>query len=143
MSFLDGVYLLDGLTPEEKQDLTNFCQSRIIPKAEVLFSEGDEANAMYILKTWAVNIYRNIWGKQTFLWAVQAQEIFWEMALFVNDGKRMGTAIADENCEVIILLSFSVKQLIEKSPQIMDKIQKIIDERVLKNKILEEKVRGI
>ncbi len=143
MNFLDGVYLLDGLTPEEKQDLSNFCQMRTIPKAEVLFSEWDEANAMYILKTGAVNIYRNISGKQTFLGVVQAQEIFWEMALFVNDGKRMGTAIADENCEVVILLSFSVKQLIEKSPQIMDKIQKIIDERVLKNKILEEKVRWI
>lgn len=75
MSFLDGVYLLDGLTPEEKQDLTNFCQCRIIPKAEVLFSEGDEANAMYILKIGSINIYKSIDGKQVFLGTVHAQEI--------------------------------------------------------------------
>ena len=143
MSFLDWVYLLDQLTLDERNELSNFCQIRTILKGETLFTEWDEANAMYILKTGAVNIYKTIQGKQTSLGLVQAQEILWEMALFVNDGKRMGSAVATEDTEVIILISFSVKRLIEQNAMIMEKIQKIINERVSKNKVIEEKIKGI
>lgn len=143
MSFLDTIELLWALTEDERSELANFCQERVIAKWEVLFSEGDDANAMYILKMGSINIYKNIEGRQVFLWMVQAQEILGEMALFVNDGKRMGTAIVAENATIITLLSFSIKKLAEKNPVIMEKIQKIIDERVTKNKITETKFRGL
>lgn len=143
MNFLDSIELLDTLTLDEKAELSNFCQERIIPKWEVLFSEGDDANAMYILKKWSVNIYKNIDGHQVFLWAVQAQEILWEMALFQNDGKRMATWTAADDTTIITLLSFSIKTLANKNPLMMQKIQKIIDDRVNRNSQTEAKFRGI
>lgn len=141
MSFLDGLKMLETLSPEDKAELENFCQEREIKKWEILFSEWDEANSMYILKSGSIGIYKEMQWKQVYFWTVHAEEILWEIALFYNNGIRMATAIAMEDTLFITLLSFSVKTLTLQHPDLLDKIQKIIDERMTFNKVLESKVR--
>lgn len=134
--------MLASLSPEDKGALENFCQEREIKKWEILFNEGDEANAMYILKSGSIGIYKEMEGKQVYFGTVHAEEILWEIALFFNNGFRMATAIAMEDTVFITLLSFSVKTLTLEHPELLEKIQKIIDERVTYNKLLESKLRG-
>ena len=140
MSFLDNIELLKILTKEERESLNDFCQERFIKKWEVLFNEGDEANAMYILKTGTIGIYKDFDGQNTLLWTLSAEDILWEMALFKN-GVRMAKAVAMEDTYIITILSFSIKALTKENPVIMQKIDKVIREREEENMILEGKVR--
>jgi CRP/FNR family transcriptional regulator, cyclic AMP receptor protein len=141
MSFLDGIKIFSLLTSEEKRKLENFCQERIIKKWEILFSEWEEANCMYILRSWSIWVYKEVDGKQVYFWTVHSEEILWEMALFYNNGLRMATAIAMEDTDFITIAGFSIEKLTQEHPDLLERIQSIIDERTIFNKTLESKLR--
>ena len=141
MSILDGIKILEWLTPVERVNLSLFCQEKTLNNWEVLFNQGDEANAMYILKTWSIKIFENIDGKEIVLWQVKAEELLWEMAVFWDSNTRMASAEAMEDCVMITILSFSVDELTQKYPEIRRKIESIISQRVVDNEELENNIR--
>jgi len=49
----------------------------------------------------------------------------------------MATAIALEDSTLLTILSFSIKELTQKYPNLLIKIQEIIEERMIDNKITE------
>jgi CRP-like cAMP-binding protein len=61
------------------------------------------------------------------------------MALFSDNSKRMATAKAAKDSILIVILSFSIKELTQTHPDLMDKIKEIIEQRMWNNKILESK----
>ncbi len=89
---------------------------------------------MYFLKSWKINIFTKVGIDDVLLWEVDAEEVLWEMALFWKTKKRMATAIAQNNCELITILSFSIKDLTKKYPDLLEKIKNIIERRNLSNK---------
>ncbi len=137
MGILDWLEIIESLSDFEKDNLSMFCQIKDIKKWEKLFIEWDEATAMYILKEWQFEIYKETSWNKIVLWLVDAEEILWEMALFWDNSKRMATAIATTDCKLITILSFSIKELTDKYPSLLSKIKSIIDDRVIDNKILE------
>lgn len=134
MSILDWVKLLSNLSDSEKENLALFCQEKHLSAWEILFKEEDEASAMYILKDWKIQISRISDGENIILWNVHSEEILWEMALFWDVNKRMATATAMVDCVLIIILSFSIKELTNNHPELMDKIKNIINDRMMSNK---------
>jgi CRP/FNR family cyclic AMP-dependent transcriptional regulator len=134
MSILDWVKLLSSLSEAEKENLALFCQEKQLLAWEVLFNEEEEASAMYILKEWNIEISRNSEWEKVVLWEVHAEEILWEMALFWDTNKRMATATALKESTLIVILSFSIKELTSKHPELMDKIKTIINDRMIVNK---------
>jgi len=134
MALVDWIQLLSDLSESEKENLSLFCQEKLLKKWEVLFYEQDEATAMYLLKTWRIEITRDDDWQKKILWEVNAEEILWEMALFGDTNKRMATATALEDCELIVVLSFSIKDLTKKYPELLEKIKMIINDRNIMNK---------
>ena len=134
MSILDRVELLADLSETEKQNLSMFCQEKHLEEWEVLFNEDEEASAMYLLKEWNIEISRIVDWKKNILWEVHAEEILWEMALFWDNNKRMATATALTGSTLIVILSFSIKELTIKHPELLDKIKRIINDRMIINK---------
>lgn len=134
MSILDWVKILEELSIEEKDSLALFCQEKHLDKGEELFHEAEEASAMYLLKEWNIEISRVTNWEKVVLWDVHAEEILWEMALFGAVNKRMATATAVEDCVLIVILSFSIKELTNKHPELLEKIQTIINDRMISNK---------
>lgn len=126
--------LLSTLSDDDKKNLGLFCQEKRVKKWEVLFSEWDEASAMYILKTGRFDIIKTRNGVTTHIWEVKAEEILWEMALFWDDSRRMAGAVALEDSVLITILSFSIKEMTAKYPQLLEKIKDIINERNIENK---------
>ena len=57
MSVLKQVKLLSDLSDAELNYLWMFCQDKILKEWETLFHEWDEANAMYILASWEIEIF--------------------------------------------------------------------------------------
>ena len=138
MYILEEIKLLSDLTSSEKENLAMFCQEKHLNIWEVLFNEQDEASAMYLLKEWNIEISTMTGGEITVLWEVHAEEILWEMALFWDTNKRMATATALTECDLIVILSFSIKELTEKHPNLMNKIKSIINLRIISNKNIEK-----
>lgn len=134
MSILDWVKMLDYLSESDKDNLSLFCQEKFLSKWEMLFWEQEEASAMYILKEGNIKISRIVNWKNIVLWEVHAEEILWEMALFWDTNKRMASATAINDCILVVILWFSIKELTIKNPELMDKIKNIINDRMLINK---------
>lgn len=133
-SMLDSLNILKTLTQQDRDDLAVFCQERYINKWDVLFSEWDEWNAMYFLKTWKIEILKKIDWEDVKLWQVVAEEVLWEMALFQSSNKsRMATAIASQDSNLIVILDFSMNELKSKHPQVIEKIKEIIEYRNSEN----------
>lgn len=142
MSILKQVKLLSDLSDNELHYLSMFCQDKILKEGETLFHEWDEANAMYILANWEVEISNLIQWERVKLWNVKAEEILWEMALFWKSSRRMATAIAIKDSQLLVVLSFSIKELTQKHPALLNKIKNIIEERTINNKIIETEIKG-
>ncbi|MDD2907827.1 MAG: cyclic nucleotide-binding domain-containing protein [Candidatus Gracilibacteria bacterium] len=141
MNILDGIELLNELDSTDKENLSLFCQYRTLEKGEVIFKEGEEAVAMYILKKGRIEIRKEINRKDVILGNVEAEEVLGEMALFGDDNKRMATAVALVECELITILSFSIKDLTKKYPILYKKIKDIINNRIISNKIIESTIK--
>jgi len=142
MSVLKQVKLLSDLSDAELNYLWMFCQDKILKEWETLFHEWDEANAMYILASWEIEISNLIQWERVRLWNVKAEEILGEMALFWTSSRRMATAIAMRDSHLLIILSFSIKEFTKKHPNLLDKIKSIIQERTINNKIIESEIKG-
>lgn len=141
MTFINNLEILSELTQKEKEQLSFFSQEKVLKKWEILFNEWDEWIALYFLKSWKIAILKNKKGEDILLWEVVAEEVIWEMALFWESIKRMATAVVVENCELITILNFSIKELTNKHPKLLEKIQNIIEERTIKNKKLIEDIK--
>jgi len=136
MSILNWIKILKDLDESELLYFELFCQERFIPKWEILFSEWDEVNSMYLLKEWEIEIFTKNNNKEITLWYIQAEDILWEIAIFWGKHKRMASARIIEDSIIIVLLEFSIKKLTKKHPDILKKILKIIKNREEKNKEL-------
>ncbi|NDK07713.1 cyclic nucleotide-binding domain-containing protein [Candidatus Gracilibacteria bacterium] len=133
-SMLDSLEILSTLTQDDRDNLAVFCQERFIKKGNVLFSEGDEGNAMYFLKSGKIDILKNINGEDIKLGQVVAEEVLGEMALFQSTNKsRMASAIASQDSTLIVILDFSMNELKAKHPHVIEKIKEIIEYRNSQN----------
>lgn len=141
MSILRGLELLKDLSDSQKDNLSLFCQEKFLEPGEILFHEWDDANAMYILALGEIEVSNIIQSKSIKLWTVKAEEIIWEMAIFWDSKYRMATAEAKTQCVLITILDFSIKEITEKYPKLLEKIQKIIEERKINNKIIETEIK--
>lgn len=130
---LESLKILEWLTQTEKDNLSLFCQEKILMPWDVLFEQWDEANAMYILQEWELKVEKTLDGVTKMLWNVSAEEIIWEMALFGEESTRMATAIATQECKLITILSFSIKEITQKHPDLLERIKDIIHIRNMKN----------
>lgn len=140
---LDWLEILSQLTPEEKENFAWFCQEKYLKAWEVLFEEGDDWEAMYILKTGECEVSKFVDWRKIILWRVVAEETLWEMALFWGKNRRMATATAMTDTNLIVLLSFSVFKMAEQKPNLLRTIQNIIEDRNLKNKVTEDSLKKI
>lgn len=140
---LENFKVLSYLSQGDIKNLELFCQERFLANWEVLFNEWDEANAMYFLKKWSISIYKTINWQKVVLWKAIAEEVIWEMALFGKLWTRMWTAQALEDCELVTIAYFSIKELTDKNPMLLSKIQSIIEQRTIHNKTIEDQLNNI
>ncbi len=129
MSKLDQLEIFSSLSEAEKSNLEMFCQDKKLSSWEKLFNEKDEANSMYFVKKGSLEVSTITNGEKKMIWVVWQGWIIWEMALFWETNKRMATATALDNVELITILWFSIKSLAEKNPELLEKIKKIIEKR--------------
>lgn len=131
---LEGIELFANLTDSEKETLGLFCQLRNLEDNELLFSEDDHANAMYVVKSGALKVYRSRSSGTTVLGYVGQGEIVGEMALFGEyPSIRNASVSAVEPSVLLVIADYAVKQISAKHPDLLRKIQTTIELRKQKN----------
>ena len=126
---LENIEIFSWLSAQDLNTLELFCQERIYKKSEVVFSKWEEATAMYIVKSWELEVLDDF----RVLWVVKHWDIVWEMAIFLNKNIRSATVKALKESELIVILKFSIDDLILKHPHIYIKIEEIINNRTKQN----------
>lgn len=131
MSLFDGIQLFDSLTETERNTLSFFCQERFLSHGEVLFHEGDDAVALYIVKSGTLKAYKERSNGEQFLGEIQSNELAGEMAIFDPEFpyKRIASVSAETDVLLLVILKEAILQLSEKHPEVFEKITQIIKKR--------------
>lgn len=117
----EKLYIFEWLTKEEVSYFTLMSEMELYKKWDKIISEWDVSNdRAYIIEEWWVDIFKK-WEKIANLgkW-----ELFWEIALIVNE-PRTASVIANDKTEVLVLRKDDFLMLYQKSWQyqmIKDKI---------------------
>jgi CRP-like cAMP-binding protein len=130
-----GLELFSTLSLPDANTLMLFTQERRIRSGEILFHEGDDASAMYIVTSGALRAYRDRSTGETILGSIQKWEMVGEMALFDENApkKRLASVRALEDTTLLVIADYAIIELGRKHPDIYAAIERVIHERHSKN----------
>ncbi|MDO9633286.1 MAG: cyclic nucleotide-binding domain-containing protein, partial [Humidesulfovibrio sp.] len=89
---------------------------RTVLKHNVIFTEGSKGEEAYLLVDGKVEISGAVDGRKKVFAVLQPVSMFGEMALFLEDHGRTATAIALEDCKVVVLNRDDLQGFIEAAP---------------------------
>lgn len=82
---ISTIPLFAELSPHDQNTIGLFCQERTLTASETLFEEGDEATALYVLLSGAVEVTRNRTHGTTLVATIEApMSVVGEMAFFAE-----------------------------------------------------------
>lgn len=130
MVMFEDIGLFADLTASERETLAMFCQERLLEAGELLFSEGDDAIAMYVVKGGSLKVYKERSTGSTVLGYVGPGETVGEMAIFGHEPKvRMASVRAVEPTRLLVIVDYAILELSKKYAELYAKIDAIIERR--------------
>ena len=103
---------------------------------EVLFAEGDEADELHLIRNGSVTVAKSFDGREIPMSYVAAGNYVGEMGL-LGRGKRTATVRATVKTETVSLDSEAFLELVRKEPQLMETMQREMQERASANVALQ------
>ena len=105
--------LLGGLSPRSLRKITETQRIRSLPKGGMLFFEGDEGQAIYVLATGSIRLFRSDEdGREAIVHLVRPGEVFAEAVLF-DTGRYPVSAQAREDSQLVEIDTARVHRLLE------------------------------
>lgn len=131
MPILDSIELFESLTSSERETLSLFCQERLLRSGEVLFHEGDDAIALYVVKSGTLKAYKDRSDGEKLLGYIGINELAGEMALFDPEApkKRMASVKAMDDVLLLVIMDYAILELSKKHQEIYQKIVDIMLKR--------------
>ncbi len=130
MNYFEGVELFSDLSPQDQNSLSDFCQTQTLQAGDVLFQQWDEPQAMYVVSDGLLLVRKQSDSGETkdvaTLWA---WDLVWEIAFFGEPPTRNATVIAQEESTVIVIIKFGIEQMMNKYPDLYNKVKNIIEVR--------------
>ncbi len=102
---------------------------RVYPKDTMIFSECQSGNDMYIIQSGQVKISKVVNENEVILAVLQKGEFFGEMALLENK-PRSASAIAHEDCTLMVLNRSNFVQMVATQPQLIARLTTTLAERL-------------
>ena len=116
---LREVALFHGLGTGDLEALARQVAERRYNRGELIFSQGDPGDGLYIVMRGHVGIRRqNLEGDELLLSVVEPGEYFGELALF-DEEPRSATAVALEPCNTLFLSRAAFRAFLEQHPPAM------------------------
>jgi len=134
LPILREIPLFKDLDEENHLDIISHIILMYYPVDHQIFKEGEEGNALYIIKKGTISISRK--NKETeredTLAVINPNGFFGEMAL-ISDIPRNATAKTLEDCEVFVLNKEDFKTLMKTNITLAEQISAAIVERLNRN----------
>lgn len=130
MLFLKRVSIFSGMTLEQIRVLTSHLEEQHFLPGEVVFSEGDFSQELYILALGHVRIVKDYGGAhERTLARLDPGDFFGEMAIF-EGAPRSATAVTDSEAELLVLGPEKFKQTIYQKPDMAFEIFRELSARL-------------
>jgi len=129
MNYFSDIDIFLHLSQQDQESFSDFCQIQKLPMWEILFEEWDEPQALYIIKSGRLLVQKNIDGKLKNIALLWDGDLVWEMAFFWSPPLRNATVRADTDTELIVILQYSMQQMMKKYPDLHSEVKNIIEER--------------
>jgi CRP-like cAMP-binding protein len=128
--------IFSSLTDDEIKSLSDISGTQTISADELVFSEGDQGDILYVIITGSVRIYTKITENvDKTLVILRSGGLFGEMAV-ISEDYRTATAIALEETTLLTISQKEFKNLLENNPaagkKLLEFIVKVLADR-LKN----------
>ena len=114
---LKNAPLFRDVPGEGLKRLSDFVQEKNVRAGEIIFSEQDLGDEMYLVRSGKVIVQQEIAEQQTTIDKVAAGGHFGEMAI-IDDQPRSTTAIAEENTSLLILHKNDFRAAVQDYPDI-------------------------
>ena len=113
---MKGSPLFHGLAPEEVDLALSYFQRRLYPQGKPIFYQGDLGQALYLVASGKVRLFRtHLGGQERTLALLGPGELFGEMSL-LDEGERSASAVAVEDTELLALFREDYLALIRRLP---------------------------
>jgi len=131
LTYNTAVELFQGISGIETQRVARLCAERQFRKGATIFSKGDPANALYIVKGGKVRILSlSDKGTETIVHILKEGAIFGELLL--SEEVRAFTAVAGTDALVTILSKGSLVELLGSIPTISQNFIRLLSKRLAK-----------
>lgn len=119
LEILRKVPLFADLDSAHLESILRVTETRSIPRGQVLFSEGDRGDSLYLVlagRVKAALIAED--GRELILAILGPGEIVGEMALFDLEEQRSATVVTLEDCQFLTLSGAQFKSVLNQNPAI-------------------------
>jgi CRP-like cAMP-binding protein len=103
--------------------------TRIYPKSNMLFAEGEPGDELFIIQKGIVKVSKIVDDNEMILAMLEAGDIFGEMALMENK-PRLANAVAFEDCTVMVVNKTNFEYFSASHPQLIYRVTAILSERI-------------
>ena len=131
--FLLTVSIFSDINKVELEELEKICTIRKYPKGSMIILEEEFGDKLFIVKTGTVKITRvNDEGKEVILALLGISELFGEMAILDGES-RSANALAQENCELVVVSSEDFLNLLKNNFKISFAIMSELAKKIRKS----------
>ena len=135
-------YIASALDINAIQKLADSASIETFRKGKVIFNEGDEGDALYLISKGSVMVSKRIGGKEVTLAYVAAGNYGGELAL-MSDLNRTATIKAAVDCETIKIDGEIFRKLVDENPSLQKEIEEKYGERIVSTeKMIEQPEAG-
>ena len=124
LELVSAVPLFENIDAEKRQSIANILQPRLVIPGEVICKEGDAGDSMFFISSGALSVNLKD-GAVT----LGSGEFFGEIAL-LKETPRVATVAANSFCELLVLRKADFEELLVKSPQLKEEIEKVAAARL-------------
>ena len=128
----NNLTIFEWVTKKELETISSLAQNRFVKKWEYLFKEWDEANSMYVVAEWEINLYKN-WS---YIWTMQKDSMFWEKAYLKWFNKRLMSTKAWVDTVLIVMLYSSFELFLKQHPEYKERMMKHFSSYNIDSKLL-------
>ena len=132
-SHLLACHILSAIPAEVLEKLAERVTLHTYRKGEVIFNQGDEADAFYLVRYGFVKVEQKTDGVERVLAYLKEGHFFGEMALLKEGEKRMATLSAINRAELIRISKKDFLGLVAANPAVTGVLEEIEQRRVERN----------
>lgn len=123
--------LFPGLSAQEAAELSATLKRRKLTPGEALIREGELGDSLFLVMEGCLEASSRFQGSNIRLATLQRCDVIGEVA-FLKDVPRTATVLAMEPCVVLELSREAVNRRFEDRPDLLGRLESILDERVQK-----------